>query len=348
MPRHERPHYAPEARFEIIQVMRLRHWSIATAAERFRIHANTIRGWIKDMNANGDACRLFTAPINSISQADRWLVHEIREHCPEPDFGTRSIAMKMTRAGRQLSRSSAQRILREKKPRPPPTPAKPQEAATETTIPHHILRPRTVNRTWHLDLTTVELIFVRFYVAAVLDGFSRRLLALRVYKDSPSTRNTVALVKRCVRAFGKPRFIITDHGAQFRGRFKRAMAAKPLRIAVVKGRKDRAKQFNGKVERFFKTFKLWQRLTLFARKKDWIQAKLDIFREWYNAERPMWRHGGRTPDEVWANKALPPSKPRRERNRFTPAIAVQRVHFKGDFHLPTLAIRIVDSVERIA
>jgi len=28
--------------------------------------------------------------------------------------------------------------------------------------------------------------------------------------------------------------------------------------------------------------------------------------------------------------------------------AMQRVHFKGDFHLPTLAIRIVDCVERVA
>jgi hypothetical protein len=118
-------------------------------------------------------------------------------------------------------------------------------------------------------------------------------------------------------------------------------------IEVVKGAKDRSKQFNGKVERFFRTFKLWQRLTLFARKKDWIQRKLDIFRVWYNTQRPMWLHGGRTPEEVWSGISLPESKPMRQRDP-DPAINVYRVHFNGDFHLPVRSIQIVDSVELIA
>src|SRR3954462_13417717 len=95
---------------------------------------------------------------------------------------------------------------------------------------------------------------VRFYVAAVVDGCSRKLFALKVYKDAPATRNMIALVKSCAKTFGKPRFIVTDHGPQFRGKFKRTLN-KPLGIQVVKGNKDRSKQFNGKVERFFKTFR---------------------------------------------------------------------------------------------
>ncbi len=345
-PQH-RPHYLPEARFEIVQLMRLRRWSIETTAVRFVVHPNTLRGWIKEMNTSGKGSRLFSAPINRISEAGRWMVHQIRELCPEKDFGTRTIAMQIVRMGRQISRSSVQRILREMKPQQPNAPAKKESAVTDVP-PHHILRPERINQTWHLDLTTIDLILVRFYVAAVVDGFSRKLLALKVYKDAPATRNMVALVKACAKSFGAPRFMVTDHGCQFRGKFKRALKKNPLKIEVVKGMKDRSKQFNGKVERFFRTFKLWQRLTLFARKKDWIQRKLDIFRDWYNIQRPMWLHGGRTPEEVWSGVVLPHPKPMLERSAIKPAINVQRIHFHGDFHLPTLSIQIVDSVELVA
>jgi hypothetical protein len=273
-----RPHYTPKARFEILQIIRLRRWKLEVAAARFAIHPNTLRIWIKEMNQCGKAGRLFASPINKISEAGRWLVHQIRELCPEKEFGTRTIAMQFIRIGRQLSRSSVQRILREKKPRQPGTPAKPLSKQTDIP-PYHILRPNQINQTWHLDLTTIDLILIRFYVAAVVDGYSRKLLVLKVYMDAPSTRQMLYLVTACVRSFGKPRFLVTDHGCQFRGKFKRALKKKPLGIEVAKGTKDRSKQFNGKVERFFKTFKLWQRLTLFARKINWIQRRLDIFRE---------------------------------------------------------------------
>ncbi|HYG78491.1 MAG TPA: hypothetical protein VEK08_26055 [Planctomycetota bacterium] len=52
----------------------------------------------------------------------------------------------------------------------------------------------------------------------------------------------------------------------------------------------------------------------------------------------MWLHGGRTPDEVWSRVCLAKTKPMLERHPIRPAIDVSRVHFHGDFHLPTLSI----------
>ena len=75
-------------------------------------------------------------------------------------------------------------------PPPPPMPAKPRETTAESTIPDHILRPADINRTWHLDLTTLAFLWIRFYVAAIVDGFSRKLLAVKVYTDAPATRLT--------------------------------------------------------------------------------------------------------------------------------------------------------------
>ncbi len=42
-PAKQRPHYTPTHRLEILQIMRLRQWSVDDAASRFVLHPNTIR-----------------------------------------------------------------------------------------------------------------------------------------------------------------------------------------------------------------------------------------------------------------------------------------------------------------
>jgi hypothetical protein len=105
----QRPHYRPEARLAILQLMRLRHWTVEHTADRLAVHANTVRHWLKEFNFSPEA-PLFTgaAPFNKLSEAATWLVHEIRALCPEPEFGTRQIAARIVRAGVKLSRSSVQ------------------------------------------------------------------------------------------------------------------------------------------------------------------------------------------------------------------------------------------------
>jgi hypothetical protein len=89
-------------------------------------------------------------------------------------------------------------------------------------------------------------------------------------------------------------------------------------------------------------------LTVLFAGKDHIQRKLDIFREWFNTERPMWLHGGQTPEEVWSGTTLPKPTPILARDPNQPVLSVSRVHFKGDLNLPTLALTFLDSVEHIA
>jgi hypothetical protein len=151
-------------------------------------------------------------------------------------------------------------------------------------------------------------------------------------------------MRDCIRVHGAPRFLVTDHGCQFRTRFKRAL--KRNGIDLIKGRKD-SKQFNGKVERFFRTFKLWQRLTLFAWKTTRLQRKLDVYREWYN-DRPMWVLNGRTPGEAWSNAAVVLATPVRENDPIKPAVSVERINFRDDVHLPKLNIQIIRTVKRVA
>ena len=125
--------------------------------------------------------------------------------------------------------------------------------------PYHLLTPKWINRVWHIDLLTVQVLWLRFSVAAILDDFSRRLLRLRVYGRTPRARDMAALVRRAAKQFGKPRFVITDHGTQFRQQFGSAM--KKTGIIPVQAR-VRAPYLNGKLERAFRTFRIWWRLVL--------------------------------------------------------------------------------------
>jgi transposase len=119
-PANKRPEYSPEQRLAIIQLMRQRNWSAAVAAKRFVVHPNTIRKWIRAIDGReGSQSLLPQISWNRIDDAVRWAVHELRQLCPEPEMGTRTIATLMVRSGIQISRRSVQRILHEVKPKKP-------------------------------------------------------------------------------------------------------------------------------------------------------------------------------------------------------------------------------------
>jgi hypothetical protein len=48
----------------------------------------------------------------------------------------------------------------------------------------------------------------------LLDGCSRKLLTLRVFKAAPGTKDMLALVKTAIAEYGSPRFLVTDRGPQ--------------------------------------------------------------------------------------------------------------------------------------
>lgn len=99
---HRRPQYSPEQRAEILQIMRLRGWSAKQVADRFVVHPNTIRSWIKVLRNKNHGNRLLgQPPWNKYHEGVRWLVHELRQLCPEREFGTRTIARHILRASIQ-------------------------------------------------------------------------------------------------------------------------------------------------------------------------------------------------------------------------------------------------------
>jgi putative transposase len=334
----KRPDYRPAQRLAILQLMRLRGWNMRTTAKRFVIHENTVRAWIKAVEGNGSPNLLAGAIVwNRMDDAVRWAAHELRRLCPEPEFGTRTMARHLLRAGIAISRSSVQRMLREPEQKKPARKARPAMEEPVGVQPHDLLKPKKPNQVWHMDLTQFRVLWFTFFIAATLDGFSRKILALKVYAKTPCARNLAALVKSAAVRHGKPEFIITDNGGQFRKQFGRAVRRQRIRHVRTRVRNP---FLNGKIERFFRSLKLWQRPTLMVATAGGIQRRLDSFAAWYNTCRPHSALGFRTPEEAYGGKTLPNPIAYRTRDEPTVKIQVARRRFRDDPHLPVPEISV--------
>ena len=338
MPPQKRPDYRPAQRLAILQIMRLRDWNIKNTAKRFVIHENTLRAWIKSIEGSGKPSLLAGAIVwNRMDDAVRWAAHELRRLCPEPEFGTRTMARHLLRAGIQISRSTVQRVLREPKPEKPPRKPRPPMEQPIGVKPDRLLKPKRANLVWHSDITQIRVLWFTFYVAAILDGFSRKILTLKIYAKGPCARNMAALVRSAAVRHGRTEFIITDNGSQFRKQFGKAMRRQ--RIRNVRS-KVRAPFLNGRMERFFRSLKLWQRLTLMSATVCGIQRRLDSFMTWYNTHRPHSALGIRMPQEAFAGRKLPKPVPIRARDGPNIQIEIIRRNYRDEARLPMIDIQL--------
>lgn len=335
---HRRPDYEPSQRLAILQLRRLRGWSEIHTTERFVLHPNTVRSWISAAEG-GKKTRLFADALswNRIDDAVRWAVQEIRRFCPEPEFGTRTIARHLIRAGIAISRSTVQRVLREEPPKASSTNKHPTMAEPLGQEPDHLLTPTKPNYLWHMDFTCLRILCWQFTLAAVLDGFSRKLLCLRLYCQRPRSMDVICLPRGLIATFGKPHFLITDHGCQFRKRF--SAAVKAWGIHHVRGR-VRTPFLNGNIERAFRTFRLWWRVVLTGLSARSIQRHLNDYQHWYNHYRPHSALDGMTPEEAWGGATAPQLLPFRTCDPSKPHIEVRRLPWQGDPRLPVLQIQV--------
>lgn len=322
-------------------MMRLAGWGVEQTAANFVVHPNTLRAWIRAIEGKGKSTLLAGAVVwNKIDDAVRWAAQELRRMFPEKEFGTRTVARHLMRAGIKISRPTVQRVMREAKPNRPPRSPRPPMAEPIGVVPHGLLKPKKPNHVWHSDITQIRALWFTLFIAAILDGFSRKILALKVYARTPRARNMVALVRNAAARHGSPTFLITDNGSQFRKQFGKAMRRQ--RVRHVRTR-VRAPFLNGRIEGFFRSFKLWARLALFGWNIRSIQRRLDSFVAWHNEKHPHSALGISTPQEVFAGKVLPEPIPIRARDKPNIEIQIAPRHFDRDAHLPIIEISLRDA-----
>lgn len=131
----ERPRYLPEERLSILLLMHWHLWSTKETARIFLVSHGAVCRWLRVWRGRNDPGLFFgKPPWNRLSDGVRDLVHHLRELCPEPEIGYRTLANWIKKAGIAISRSSVQRFLREKpRRRPSAAPsAAPSEDSSDT------------------------------------------------------------------------------------------------------------------------------------------------------------------------------------------------------------------------
>ena len=319
LPAQRRPHYPPSERLAILELRAARAWSQAETARRLLVTPLTVASWTQRLDDEGpDALVQVPQPVNRFPELVGYLVQRLKALCPK--MGTRRIARVLARAGLHLGATTVRRLL---KPAPKPAPKSRRTSKSRTVV---ATRPDHV---WHLDLTTVPMIggfwisWLPFalpqrwpfcwWVAVVVDHFSRRAMGAVHFKQQPTARDMTRWLGTVCRTLGSwPGHLITDHGPQFTadefGAWCRRHGIQQRFGAIGKYGSLAV------IERFIKSMKneCTRLLTIVPLAGTAFGRELDHYLAWFNAERPHSRFGASTPDELYFNQFPACRRPRFE------------------------------------
>ena len=350
-----RPYYKPLDHMAILELRCRRGWTVAETAERFQVEPKTLSAWMRRLDDPGDRPLVQTVrPVNRYPDFVAYLVQRLRTLCPT--MGRRRVADVLARAGLHLASSTVRRMSIRPRGEGDPEPGaaiRRQLVAKApndiwgvdlTVVPAHgglwtLLRPWAWLQRWPFCL----------WVAAVVDGRSRRAIGFAVYRQQPTSRDVAALLRRAATSSGsKPRSVVTDRGPQFQGRAFRLWCERHdirQRFGAV-GRPGSI----ALVERFIRSLKEeCTRQLVLPMGSTKLRGELALYTHWYNSHRPHQGLGGRTPDEVYLGQVHAQDQPRHEpRAGQAPAASVAavqgtpRLHvsfLEGRRHLPVVQLR---------
>jgi len=168
-------------------------------------------------------------------------------------------------------------------------------------------KPTSLNRIWGLDLTFVTDEQAQSHpVLGMVDHGTRANLALVPLKGK-SALNLLLVIHAAVTLYGRPRVIRTDNEGMFKSwLFRFGPRLFGIRHQLID---PHCPWQNGRIERFFGTFKQkWNRWSVANREQ--LETSLRVFRVWYNHVRPHQHLQGMTPAEVWAGTDIRRQRPK--------------------------------------
>lgn len=301
VPDRRRPHYAPAARFEILEIRGMLGWNQSRTAAQFLVSDNTISNWERDQSPQSRTVGSLakpSPPVTRLSDATRHLVQMMARF----GFGgPELIASHLALAGFRIAEKTVRNIKCEKvvtpTTAPPLDPKRPPNPVVANFV-HHV---------WMMDVTEFKTLFGArtLYFAAVFDAFSRLPLAGMTFAAKPGGAAMARLFRRAALAFGPPRYLITDLGGEFTaGVFKRTVGRLGTKQRFASADNIRA---TARLERFWKTLKQIARVRLLPPLDlaD-LEQRISHALAYYAVHRPHSGLENRTPLQAFLNAAARP------------------------------------------
>jgi putative transposase len=181
-----------------------------------------------------------------------------------------------------------------------------------------------------IDFTRLGGIVRPAFVGAVIDAFSRRVLAIGFLRGAPHARFATALLRRAIARQGPPTWLVSDKDRALRNRIVNAL----LRRHGARRRYGRVgrKGSIAIIERFWRSLKQEYANGLFLyRSRAASETRLRRYARWHNRERPHQGLRQRTPDEVYRGR-----RPRTARAVTSGTLCLR--FLDGDRRLPILRL----------
>ena len=262
-----------------------------------RSHKLSIRRQAELLNISRGAVYYLPKPV---SESDLAVMNAIdRLHLDYPFMGSRQLCRQLRAQGFQVGRLHVRTLMRKMGI----TAVAPQPGTSQRNPQHkvfpYLLRKLSINRSnqvWALDTTYIRMRKGFVYLTAVVDVYSRRILAHRTSITLESVHAVQALAEAFAR-FGEPEIVNTDQGSQFTAQeFVDLVVGHGVKLSM-DGRG--AWSDNVFIERIWRSVK-YERVYL--RAYDTVrEAKEDIaqYIDWYNTDRGHSSLKGKTPEQVW-------------------------------------------------
>jgi putative transposase len=222
------------------------------------------------------------------------------EYTRHPFLGSRRMRAYLEQQGYLVNRKRIQRLMRTlglegMAPGPNTSRRHPQHE-----VYPYLLRGLEIdrpNQVWSTDITYVRMVRGFVYWVAVMDWYSRKVLAWRI-SNTQDTTFCVDGLEEALRHFGTPEIFNTDQGSQFTSAgFTEVLKGRGIRISM-DGRGRAAD--NIFVERLWRSVKYEDiYLKEYATVAELLSGLTRYF-EYYNTERPHQSLGYQTPDQVYA------------------------------------------------
>jgi putative transposase len=221
-------------------------------------------------------------------------------HLAWPFYGSRRMAAVLRREGWAVNRKRAKRLMRVMG-----LEAIYQKPNASRSHPGHKVYPYLLrglaierpNQVWCADITYIPMAKGFVYLVAVMDWFSRRVLAWRV-SITMDTAFCVAALQEAMDKHGQPEIFNTDQGVQFTGAdFLDELATRGVRISM----DGRGRYLdNIFIERLWRSLKYEEVYIKAYGSVAAARRGIGLWLTFYNDERPHQALAYRTPREVFA------------------------------------------------
>jgi putative transposase len=224
------------------------------------------------------------------------------QYLETPCYGSRKMREHLLRLGFCINRKRVQRLMQKlglEAIYPKPHLSQPHP---EHQVYPYLLRGvavTRVNQVWSTDITYLPVLKGHFYLVAVMDWFSRKVLSWRI-SNTLDVEFCLWALQAALAEYGAPEIFNSDQGSQFTSKaFTDCLKAKAVRISMDGRGRCHDNIF---IERLWRSIKY--ELIYLKAFEDGHHLTKEVGRwfDWYNEERFHQALGYKTPNQVYSEK----------------------------------------------